>query len=52
MEYRYGQQADGLLSRMPYRDNKVDHGMDAIRMFVVKRYGDIHRFLVVQRRAA
>ena len=50
--YVYAKQANGMLSRMPWKDNVHDHGVDALRMHQVKRHGDSYRYLVVGRRHA
>jgi hypothetical protein len=48
--YRYQMQVNGLLGRMPWKDNQHDHGCDDIRMWSVKRHGDSYRTLVVSRK--
>lgn len=48
--YRYRVEANGLLGRMPWKDNHHDHAMDALRMAMVKRHGDSYRTLVVARK--
>lgn len=50
--YSYGHHANGTLTSVPHKDNTHDHGADALRMLLMKRYGDDYRFLVVQRNYA
>ena len=41
--YRYPQRIDGTLMPMPLKDNVHDHGIDALRMQQVKRYGEQYK---------
>lgn len=50
--YRYAQMSNGMLSRLPWKDNAHDHGCDDVRMWSVKRHGGDYRMLVVARKHA
>lgn len=50
--YVYQRQSNGMLSRLPWKDNVHDHTNDALRYWAVKRHGDAYRYLVVGRRHA
>jgi hypothetical protein len=49
-QYVYQRQSNGMLSRLPWKDNTHDHGVDCARYWAMKRFGEAYRYAVVQRR--